>query len=554
LIRQWEQVHELTLKSIAPALIYEEGSLIKRSIRDLYSNEIDAILVEGEAGFREAHDYMSMLMPSHAKNVQLYDEQIPLYIRYQVESYLNAMFNPTVQLRSGGYIVIDVTEALVAVDVNSGRSTKESSIEETALKTNLEAAEEVARQLRLRDLAGLIVIDFIDMDDNRNNRAVEKRMKDRLKSDRARIQVGRISAFGLMEMSRQRLRPGMIEATTQPCKHCLGQGIVRSDENLALSIMREIEEEGVRGRSAEVTVTTPIGISNYIMNMKRAHLAGIEKRYGMVVTLLADPLLISPEFRIERAKVQSRQLDVPDAVIAVESAVASSSVDTVDVQLTSVTDQQLADARAPDVKSAGENGEGRSRRRRGKRGGQRRRREEGENGAEGSTAQPAPSTDAAGTDASTESSAHETDGNGAESGSSDERRSRRRRGGRGRSRRPGEDTVTEPVAAETKMAEAAAAVPDQTEPLVMDAVAAAPIVDPIVESPATPETAEPETVELETAEPEVSEIESVKPEMIADPVVTPVSKPEPEPLAAAPAEPEPEKPAAPKRRGWWARG
>jgi ribonuclease E len=557
LIRQWEQVRELTLKSIAPALIYEEGSLIKRSIRDLYSNEIDTILVEGEAGFREAHDYMSMLMPSHAKNVQLYDEQIPLYIRYQVESYLNAMFNPTVQLRSGGYIVIDVTEALVAVDVNSGRSTKESSIEDTALKTNLEAAEEVARQLRLRDLAGLIVIDFIDMDDNRNNRAVEKRMKDRLKSDRARIQVGRISAFGLMEMSRQRLRPGMIEATTQPCKHCLGQGIVRSDENLALSIMREIEEEGVRGRSAEVTVTTPIGISNYIMNMKRAHLAGIETRYGMVVTLLADPLLISPEFRIERAKVQSRQLEVPDAVITVESVAATSSVDAVDVQVTSTPDQRPADTRAPDERSgerSGENGEGRSRRRRGKRGGQRRRREEGENGAEGSAAQPAPSTDAAESEASNEIRAEETDGTGAESGSPDERRSRRRRGGRGRSRRPDEEAVSESVAAGSEPAETAAVVPDQTEPLVTDAVADAPIVEPAVETPAIPEAAGPETAELETAEPEISETETVEPDTIEEPLAAPVSELEPEPLAAAPAEPEPEKPAAPKRRGWWARG
>ncbi|MEO0960733.1 MAG: Rne/Rng family ribonuclease, partial [Pseudomonadota bacterium] len=214
LLRQWEQIRELTLRSTAPCLIYEEGSLIKRSIRDIYSKEIDAVLVEGEGGYREAKDYMKMLMPSHAKNVQQYQDQIPLFIRYQVESYLNGMFSPVVQLKSGGYLVIGVTEALVAIDVNSGRSTKEGSIEETATKTNLEAADEVARQLRLRDLAGLIVIDFIDMDESRNNRAVEKRMKDRLKNDRARIQVGRISGFGLMEMSRQRLRPGMLEATT----------------------------------------------------------------------------------------------------------------------------------------------------------------------------------------------------------------------------------------------------------------------------------------------------------------------------------------------------
>ncbi len=308
LLRQWEQIRELTLKSIAPTLIYEEGSLIKRSIRDLYSKEIDTILVEGEEGYREAKDYMKMLMPSHAKHVQQYNEQIPLFIRYQVESYLNAMFSPVVQLRSGGYIVIGITEALVAIDVNSGRSTKEASIEETALKTNLEAADEVARQLRLRDLAGLIVIDYIDMEENRNNRAVEKRMKDRLKSDRARLQIGRISSFGLMEMSRQRLRPGMLEVTTQPCPLCQGQGVVRSDENLSLSILREIEEEGVRGRSAEISVTTPVSIANYIMNMKRAHLIGIEQRYGMVVTILGDPLLTSPEYRIDRSKTRSRRI------------------------------------------------------------------------------------------------------------------------------------------------------------------------------------------------------------------------------------------------------
>ncbi len=220
--RLWEQIRELTLKSIAPAKIYEEGDLIKRSIRDLYSREIDEVLVEGERGYRIAKDFMKMIMPSHAKNVKLYHETMPLFARFQVESYLSSMFNPTVQLKSGGYIVIGVTEALVAIDVNSGRATKEGSIEDTATKTNLEAAEEVARQLRLRDLAGLIVIDFIDMDERKNNAAVEKRIKDKLKTDRARIQVGRISGFGLMEMSRQRLRPGMIEATTQPCPSCHG--------------------------------------------------------------------------------------------------------------------------------------------------------------------------------------------------------------------------------------------------------------------------------------------------------------------------------------------
>ncbi len=228
--RLWEQIRELTLKSIAPAQIYEEGNLIKRSIRDLYSKEIDEVIVEGETGYRTAKDFMKMIMPSHAKNVKHYTDPMPLYARHQVESYLSGMFNPTVQLPSGGYIVIGVTEALVAIDVNSGRATKEGSIEQTATKTNLEAADEVARQLRLRDLAGLIVIDFIDMDERRNNAAVEKRMKEKLKTDRARIQVGRISGFGLMEMSRQRLRPGMLESTTQMCSHCHGTGLLRSDD------------------------------------------------------------------------------------------------------------------------------------------------------------------------------------------------------------------------------------------------------------------------------------------------------------------------------------
>jgi len=244
--RLWEQIRELTLKSIAPAKIYEEGDLIKRTIRDLYSKEIDEVIVAGEAGYRSAKDFMKMIMPSHAKNVKPYGEQMPLFARYQVEGYLSGMFNPTVQLPSGGYIVIGVTEALVAIDVNSGRATKEGSIEQTALKTNLEAADEVARQLRLRDLAGLIVIDFIDMDERKNNTAVEKRLKDKLKTDRARIQVGRISGFGLLEMSRQRLRPGMLEATTQPCPHCHGTGLLRSDDNVALWILRQLEEEGVR--------------------------------------------------------------------------------------------------------------------------------------------------------------------------------------------------------------------------------------------------------------------------------------------------------------------
>ena len=316
--RMWEQIRELTLQSMAPAKIYEEGDLIKRSIRDLYNREIDEVLIEGDRGYRIAKDFMKMIMPSHAKNVKSYQDAMPLFARYQVESYLSSMFNPTVQLKSGGYIVIGVTEALVAVDVNSGRATKEGSIEDTALKTNLEAAEEVARQLRLRDLAGLIVIDFIDMDERKNNLAVEKRIKDKLKSDRARIQVGRISGFGLLEMSRQRLRPGMIEATTQPCPHCHGTGLIRSEDNLSLSILRQIEEEGVRRRSREVLVKCPVVIANFLINQKRDHVAQIEARYGLSVRIEAHPHLISPDFEIEKFKTATRF--VPEASMPVISA------------------------------------------------------------------------------------------------------------------------------------------------------------------------------------------------------------------------------------------
>ncbi|MBP6737891.1 MAG: ribonuclease E/G, partial [Rhodobacteraceae bacterium] len=316
LMRLWEEIRELTLRSIAPAQIYEEGNLIKRTIRDLYSKEIEEVLVEGVAGYRTAKDFMRMILPAHARDVKRYDEQMPLFARYQVESYLGGMFNPVVQLKSGGYIVIGITEALVAIDVNSGRATKEGSIEETALKTNLEAAEEVARQLRLRDLAGLIVIDFIDMEERRNNAAVEKRLKDKLKTDRARIQVGRISGFGLMEMSRQRLRPGMLESTTQPCPHCHGTGLIRSDDSMALQVLRALEEEGTRKRSKEVLLKAPIGIVNFLINNKREHIALIEARYGMSVRIEADPALISPDYVIEKFKTATRVVPEPGAVIS----------------------------------------------------------------------------------------------------------------------------------------------------------------------------------------------------------------------------------------------
>ncbi|MDA9948267.1 Rne/Rng family ribonuclease [Paracoccaceae bacterium] len=360
--RLWEQIRELTLKSIAPAKIYEEGDLIKRSIRDLYNREIDEVLVEGERGYRIAKDFMKMIMPSHAKNVKNYQDTLPLFARFQVESYLNSMFNPVVQLKSGGYIVIGVTEALVAVDVNSGRATKEGSIEDTALKTNLEAAEEVARQVRLRDLAGLIVIDFIDMDERKNNLSVEKRIKDKLKTDRARIQVGRISGFGLMEMSRQRLRPGMIEATTQGCPHCHGTGLIRSDDNLALAILRQIEEEGVRRRSREVVVTCPVGIANFLMNQKREHIGQIEARYGLAVRVEGDAALVSPDFSIEKLKTATRVISEPSAAVV---SVDSTILDEIDAESESVEKeaQDTADNETVDT-VAGEDQKPKKRRRR----------------------------------------------------------------------------------------------------------------------------------------------------------------------------------------------
>ncbi|MEM8842259.1 MAG: Rne/Rng family ribonuclease [Pseudomonadota bacterium] len=513
LCRQWEQVRELTLKSIAPTLIYEEGSLIKRSIRDLYSKEIDTILVEGEIGYREAKDYMKMLMPSHAKNVQQYGEQIPLFSRYQVESYLNGMFSPTVQLKSGGYIVIGVTEALVAVDVNSGRATKQGSIEETALQTNLEAADEVARQCRLRDLAGLIVIDFIDMEENRNNRAVEKRIKDRLKNDRARIQIGRISSFGLMEMSRQRLRPGILEATTKPCPHCQGTGIIRSDENMALSILREVEEEGVRGRAAELSVTAPVDVTNFLLNHKRDHIAGIEARCGTSILIMGDPMMISPDFKIDRSKQASRTLPQPTAAVTADSvAIAEDAVEVVE-----------ADADEAKPTEERQEGDGKSRRRRGKRGGRRRRNQEEQKQAQLETeAASEPDSDqtaVASGDADPSATPEETPAAQAPGGDDPQPT----------------DAGADPVAEADALTEAAVetAAPHE-EP---------GTADPVV----TPDTAAETEIVLETVAVEVTEhteaAGSETPEAITDPEVEATPELAPEPA-----------PAKPTRRGWWSLG
>jgi ribonuclease E len=301
--RTWNNIREVTMTSRAPALIHEEASLIKRAIRDIYSRDIEEVWVEGEEGYKVGKDFMKMLTPSHAKKVQRYkDDIIPLFHRYQVESQMEAINSPIVQLRSGGSIVFAQTEALVAIDVNSGRATKERHIEETAYKTNCEAADEIARQLRLRDLAGLVVIDFIDMEDNRNNHSVERRLKEALKVDRARIQVGRISHFGLLELSRQRLRPSLIEANFRVCAHCAGSGMVRSTESAAVYSLRMLEEEGVRQRSSEVTITTHPDVALYLLNYKREALASIETRYRMRIIVLGDATLVPPNIRLDRVK------------------------------------------------------------------------------------------------------------------------------------------------------------------------------------------------------------------------------------------------------------
>jgi ribonuclease E len=427
LLRLWNEIRELTLRSTAPALIYEEGNLIKRSIRDLYTRDIDEVLVEGEEGYRTAKAFMKMLMPSHAKRVQPYrDPQIGLLHRFQVESQIDAIHSPIVQLRSGGYIVINQTEALVAIDVNSGRSTRERNIEETAVRTNLEAAEEIARQLRLRDLAGLIVIDFIDMEEHRNQSAVERRLKEALKNDRARIQVGRISAFGLLEMSRQRLRPSLVETSTQPCPHCGGTGFIRSTESTALYVLRSIEEEGMRRRSAEICVHVPTTVALYILNQKRDSLVQLEARYAIRVLVAQDDALIPPAFRLERLRAHA--------------AAEPAALPAAPLTQTAISDEEEEEeideaAEASGVEQESGEGHGRSRRRR------RRRRRHEEEPASESAVPPGQSGDGLAegeADLIGENGHSETEEIQGDEESEAERR-RRRRGRRGGRRRVGRE-------------------------------------------------------------------------------------------------------------------
>jgi len=595
--RMWEQIRELTLKSIAPAKIYEEGDLIKRSIRDLYNREIDEVFVEGDAGYRTAKDFMKMIMPSHAKNVKHYAEAMPLFARFQVESYLSSMFNPTVQLRSGGYIVIGVTEALVAIDVNSGRATKEGSIEDTATKTNLEAAEEVARQLRLRDLAGLIVIDFIDMEDRRNNAKVEKLFKDKLKTDRARIQVGRISGFGLMEMSRQRLRPGMIEATTQPCSACHGTGLVRSDDNLALNILRQLEEEGTRRRNREVLLKAPVGIVNFLMNNKREHVAQIEQRYGLSVRVEGDPFMISPDFTIEKFKTATRVVRQAGPVVSVNASMMSDIVDEVEEEVEIEEDVVEAAVATTPPTSVAEDGDAPKKRRRRRR---RRRGGGGDQPGDGQTEANGDSVEAVGDVAESdapvaaEADTSEVDKTLGEvsddAGEPAEAPKKRRR--RTRSKKPDAEAAVVTAEGVENAAETEDASAEKVAAVEAEAPAeAAPIEKPKrkrasrakkkpeeapAEAPATEAEpgaeAQPELVEATaepTAEPAAESVPAPIVEAVPETEVEPApeSEPAPAPVEAAPG-PVAETvvveeevvaevladPAKPKRRGWWSIG
>jgi ribonuclease E len=463
LLRLWENVRELTLRSAAPTLVYEEGSLIKRSIRDLYNKDIDEVLVSGEDGYREAKDFMRMLMPSHAKSVQPYRESQPIFARTGIEAQLDAMFSPQVTLKSGGYIVINQTEALVAIDVNSGRSTREHNIEDTAYQTNLEAAEEVARQLRLRDLAGLIVVDFIDMEEKRNNRAVERKIKDALKNDRARIQVGRISHFGLLEMSRQRLRTGVVESSVETCPHCHGTGYVRAPASVALHVLRSLEDTLLKGATHNLTIRTKTVVALYILNQKRNHLAEIEARFGIAITVLADETVNTAQhYMLERGEAvvprdpaliaAPSPIVHPDTIYPEDEEIEDEVEDEVEAEAAAEAETDAAGDSSDEAARADEGGRRKRRRRRRRRGG-----EAGGAGQEAGSAGEAGEEDEdgeageEGSEASTlEPSEEGSDAEGDETDENGEPRRRRRRGRRGgrRGRRGAEGEGSEGEGAE----------------------------------------------------------------------------------------------------------
>ena len=514
LLRLWENIRTLTLKSIAPCLIYEEASLIKRAIRDLYDKDISNVLVEGEAGYREAKDFMKMLMPSHAKNVQPYKDRAPIFLKHNVESQLDGMYQPSVRLKSGGYIVIHQTEALVAIDVNSGRATRERNIELTALKTNIEAAQEAARQFRLRDLAGLIVLDFIDMEEPKNNRKVEKALKEALKTDRARIQVGRISSFGLLEMSRQRRRSGIVDGTTNTCPACSGAGVVRSHEMAALRILRAIEGEAISGKVGRITARTSLDVSLYILNHNREWLERIEHANGVKIEILADPDKIGDAFELEKSGTPRER--VSDAAF-----VRPDQTEPVDID----TEEEK------DGDDAGEAREGGRKRRR-----RRRRRKDASDAERNEEA-----TSEEETEEATEKAARSGD-DSSEEEAPKRRRRRGRRGGRRNRRNNGEEreaTSTEEAPSEEQSASADA---DETAPSAADS-------EGEVDAPSAEETAPPHA---NGADEEPSAKAAPEPGPELEPEAEAIAEPEPEPEVEPEADvaPEPKKPA---RKGWWQR-
>ncbi|KQP05747.1 ribonuclease E/G [Methylobacterium sp. Leaf93] len=575
LMRLWESVRELTLSSSAPALVYEEGSLIKRAIRDLYNKDIDDILVAGDEAYREARDFMRMLMPGQSKVVQPYRDPTPIFARHGVEQQLDAMFSTHVTLKSGGYLVINPTEALVSIDVNSGRSTREHDIEDTALRTNLEAAEEVARQLRLRDLAGLVVIDFIDMEEKRNNRAVEKKLNDCLKNDRARIQVGRISPFGLLEMSRQRIRTGMLESSSLPCVHCGGSGYVRATASVALQILRAIEESLLKSTTHNLILRTRTEAALYILNQKRAHLRELEIRFGVSVTIAADERLAATSaFQLDRGELAIRS---EGPVTGVRAVAISPQLDAEDDIDGDDEEEAILEAEAEPVepeasreKSSESNGEGRPggrRRRRRRRGG---RHETGESLGDHATGEDEQSgddeTDSESRD-NDDQTGEDSDGRVREnegdelvvadvrdgeatprSDSSDDegagrRRRRGRRGGRGRDRtegRPRENGEEQQAVSASfeEVAQVSTGLPQEASE-----TASAPVsVDlPVAEVPSIPaaEPAAPEAVVSDTVDSYVAATEPV-----------PAATPAPEPVAVVLTPIDPDRP---KRAGWWSR-
>ncbi|MEP1930790.1 MAG: Rne/Rng family ribonuclease [Roseibium sp.] len=542
LMRLWENVRELTLQSSAPSLVYEEGSLVKRSIRDLYNKDITEVLVSGDEGYREAKDFMRMLMPSHAKNVQPYRDPSPLFIRYGVEPQLDAMFSPQVTLKSGGYIVINQTEALVSVDVNSGKSTREHNIEDTALQTNLEAAEEVTRQLRLRDLAGLVVIDFIDMEESKNNRSVERKLKDCLKNDRARIQVGRISHFGLLEMSRQRLRTGVLESSTTPCPHCQGTGMIRSVESVALHVLRSMEDNLLKGASHNLIIRTTAEVALYILNQKRSNLFDLETRFAVEIELQADQMVNGQLYVLERgAPVDRDRIPAPSPII---------QPDTFEIEEEEIEQPEVEEA----VKDEEEDNSDRKRRRRRKR-----RRGGSENQAEGDDTQQTQSESEEPTaeKADSEDDPAQQARTGDEDSDDDEPRRKRRRGRRGgrRGRREdGDDEAqTEASTADngSTASEGDASANTETE---SNSAAPAPVND--VVEPAPSETAPSNDASASKVQSDDIVVETPQSEQpvaveTAEDTKTPSAPVEPVVTSETSKE---EKKDKQKRGGWWQRG